>query len=289
MTRTGSARSCSSISTCRSARGSPSSRARFSASATWATSTTSRSWERSRASRWASSSPAFRVARAARKRPSITSPSARGRGPSRGARPRISHHHNNRRGRMSQGFIGRALVAALAVFTVAAAQAQWPTRPVRLINPFPAGGGVDTFTRPLAAKLSISMGQSFYVENMGGAGGTIGAATAAKAAPDGYTFLIGAMHHTIAESLYAKLPYNIEKDFDPVTVLAYVPNVIVVHPKHAGIRTHADLLAYLKANPGKMNFGSAGNGTSHQLVGELYKMRTGTEIVHVPYKGAGPM
>jgi tripartite-type tricarboxylate transporter receptor subunit TctC len=190
---------------------------------------------------------------------------------------------------MSQGFFRRALIAALAVFAVASAQAQWPNRAVRLINPFPAGGGVDTFTRPLAAKLTLSMGQSFYVENMGGAGGTIGAAAAAKAAPDGYTFFVGAIHHTIAESLYAKLPYNIERDFEPVTVLAYVPNVIVVHPKHANIKTHADLLAYLKANPGKMNFGSAGNGTSHQLVGELYKMRTGTEIVHVPYKGAGPM
>jgi len=190
---------------------------------------------------------------------------------------------------MSQGFIRRALVASIAVFTIATAHAQWPNRAVRIINPFPAGGGVDTFTRPLAAKLSLSMGQSFYVENMGGAGGTIGAAAAAKAAPDGYTFFVGAIHHTIAESLYAKLPYNIEKDFEPVTVLAYVPNVIVVHPKHANIKTHADLLAHLKANPGKMNFGSAGNGTSHQLVGELYKMRTGTEIVHVPYKGAGPM
>src|SRR5262245_6913850 len=124
---------------------------------------------------------------------------------------------------------------------------------------------------------------------MGGAGGTIGAAAAAKAPSDGYTFFVGAIHHTIAESLYTKLPYNIEKDFEPVTVLAYVPNVIVVHPKHANIRTYADLHAYLKANPGKMNFGSAGNGTSHHLIGELYKMRTGTELVHVPYKGAGPM
>jgi tripartite-type tricarboxylate transporter receptor subunit TctC len=190
---------------------------------------------------------------------------------------------------MSTGIVTRALVAAFAVFTMAAAQAQWPNRPVRLVNPFPAGGGVDTFTRPLAAKLTQSLGQTFYVENMGGAGGTIGAAAASKAPPDGYTFFVGAVHHTIAESLYTKLPYNIEKDFEPVTVLAYVPNVIVVHPKHQNIKTHADLLAYLKANPGKMNFGSAGNGTSHHLIGELYKMRTGTQLVHVPYKGAGPM
>jgi tripartite-type tricarboxylate transporter receptor subunit TctC len=124
---------------------------------------------------------------------------------------------------------------------------------------------------------------------MGGAGGTVGAAAASKAAPDGYTFFVGAIHHTIAESLYTKLSYGIEKDFEPVTVLSYVPNVIVIHPKHAGIRTYADFLAYAKANPGKLNFGSAGNGTSHHLVGELFKMRTGTDLVHVPYKGAGPM
>jgi tripartite-type tricarboxylate transporter receptor subunit TctC len=157
------------------------------------------------------------------------------------------------------------------------------------LNPFPAGGGVDTFARPIAAKLTLALGQNFYVENMGGAGGTVGAAAAAKAAPDGYTIFVGAIHHAIAESLYTRLTYGIEKDFEPVTVVAAVPNVIVIHPKHAGINKYDDLLKYLKANPGKLNFGSAGNGTSHHLIGELYKMRTGTDIVHVPYKGAGPM
>src|SRR4051812_12259702 len=188
---------------------------------------------------------------------------------------------------------GRCLLAVAAFICAAGAQAQspsqWPTRAVRIINPFPAGGGVDVFTRPIAAKLTLALGQSFFVENMGGAGGTVGAAAAAKAAPDGYTFLVGAIHHTIAESIYAKLPYNIERDFEPVTVIAYVPNVIVMHPKHAGIHSYADFLAYAKANPGKLNFGSAGNGTSHHLVGELFKLRTGTDLVHVPYKGAGPM
>ncbi len=190
---------------------------------------------------------------------------------------------------MSKGFIRSALIAALTVFTVTVASAQWPNRPVRVINPFPAGGGVDTFARPIAAKLSQALGQSFYVEYMGGAGGTMGAGAAAKAPADGYTIFMGAIHHSIAESIYAKLPYNIEKDFDPVTVVAYVPNVIVVHPKHQNINKYDDLVRYLKANPGKMNFGSAGNGTSHHLVGELFKLRTGTDIVHVPYKGAGPM
>jgi len=179
-----------------------------------------------------------------------------------------------------------AVGLALAAF---GAHAQWPQRPVRIINPFPAGGGVDAFARPIAAKVSQSLGQNFYVENMGGAGGTVGAAAAAKAPPDGYTFFVGAIHHTIAESIYKNLSYNIEKDFEPVTVIAYVPNVIVINPKHAGIKNYADFLSYARANPGKLNFGSAGNGTSHHLVGELFKLRTGTELVHIPYKGAGPM
>jgi tripartite-type tricarboxylate transporter receptor subunit TctC len=190
---------------------------------------------------------------------------------------------------MSKCAIGRGLAAALVCLTALAAQAQWPNKPVRVINPFPAGGGVDTFARPIAAKLTQAFGQTFFVENMGGAGGTVGAAAAAKQAPDGYTIFVGAIHHAIAESLYTKLTYGIEKDFDPVTVLAYVPNVIVMHPKHQNINKYEDLMRYLKSNPGKLNFGSAGNGTSHHLVGELFKMRTGTDIVHVPYKGAGPM
>jgi tripartite-type tricarboxylate transporter receptor subunit TctC len=185
--------------------------------------------------------------------------------------------------------IGRGLAAALLSLAALAAQAQWPNKPVRVINPFPAGGGVDTFARPIAAKLTQALGQTFFVENMGGAGGTVGAAAAARQPPDGYTVFVGAIHHAIAESLYTKLTYGIEKDFDPVTVVAYVPNVIVMHPKHQNINKYDDLMRYLKANPGKLNFGSAGNGTSHHLVGELFKMRTGTDIVHVPYKGAGPM
>jgi tripartite-type tricarboxylate transporter receptor subunit TctC len=184
----------------------------------------------------------------------------------------------------------RLLGAALCLAAAAHVQAQgWPNRPVKIINPFPAGGGVDTFSRPLAAKLTQALGQTFYVENMGGAGGTVGASAAAKSPNDGYTIFVGAIHHAIAESMYAKLPYNIERDFDPITVLASVPNVIVVHPKYTQIRNYQDFVAYAKANPGKLNFGSAGNGTSHHLVGELYKQRTGVDLVHVPYKGAGPM
>jgi tripartite-type tricarboxylate transporter receptor subunit TctC len=188
----------------------------------------------------------------------------------------------------------KSITRAFAAFALTAiafgAQAQaWPAKPVKFINPYAAGGGVDAFSRPLAARLTTALGQTFIVENVPGAGGTLGASQAAKAPPDGYTFFVGAIHHTIAEAVYPKLTYNIERDFEPVTVLAYVPNVVVIHPKHASIRTLQDLIAYAKANPGKLNFGSAGNGTSHHLVGELFKLRTGTDLVHIPYKGAGPM
>lgn len=175
---------------------------------------------------------------------------------------------------------------ALAVPVVASAQA-WPTKPVRLISPFAAGGGTDAFARPLAAVLSQELGQQFVVDNRAGAGGTIGADIAAKSAPDGYTFLVGAVHHTIAVSVYSKLPYDLEKDLVPVTMVAMVPSVAVVHPK-VPVNTLAELIAYAKANPNKLNAASAGNGTSHHLTLELFKVKTGTQINHVPYKGAGP-
>ena len=179
-------------------------------------------------------------------------------------------------------------LALSAVASGAAAQA-WPDRPIKWVNPFPAGGGTDAFARPLAAKLTQAFGHNVLIENLAGAGGTVGAGTASKASPDGYTWFIGAVHHTIAETLYAKLPYDgLEKNFEPVTVLAYVPNVVVIHPKH-DFKTLKDLIAYAKANPGKLNFGSAGNGTTHHLVGELFKLRAGVDLVHVPYKGAGPL
>ena len=192
---------------------------------------------------------------------------------------------------MVKRLLGRGLIAAaVAVIGISGAQAQaWPDRPIKWINPFPAGGGTDAFARPMAAKLAAVLGQNVLIENLAGAGGTVGAATAAKAPGDGYTFFVGAVHHTIAETLYTKLPYDgLEKNFDPVTVLAYVPNVVVVHPKH-DFKTLQDLIRYAKTNPGKLNFGSAGNGTTHHLVGELFKLRTGTSLVHVPYKGAGPL
>jgi len=181
-----------------------------------------------------------------------------------------------------------AALCSLVFFAGGALAQAWPSKPVRIINPFPAGGGVDTFARPLSVKLTKQLGQTFFVENQGGAGGTVGATNASRQAPDGYVLFAGAVHHTIAETLYTKLPYSLERDFIPVTVLSYVPNVIVMHPKYP-FNSVSDLIAYSKANPGKLNFGSAGNGTTHHLAGELFMLTTDTRLTHVPYKGAGPM
>jgi tripartite-type tricarboxylate transporter receptor subunit TctC len=183
-----------------------------------------------------------------------------------------------------------ALACALATAACAASAQNWPTKPMVFLNPFPAGGGTDTFARPIAAKLSQQLGEQALIENQGGAGGTVGANNAAKRTPDGYNWFFGAVHHTIAESLYTRLPYSLERDFEPVTVAAFVPNVVVVHPKHANIiKSLKDLIDYAKANPGKLNYGSAGSGTTHHLSVELFKTMTGTNMVHVPYKGAGPL
>lgn len=185
----------------------------------------------------------------------------------------------------------RALAGCVLAITSLAAQAQsWPAKPVILLNPFPAGGGTDTFARPIAAKLSQSLGQQVLVENQGGAGGTVGAANVARRAPDGYNWFFGAVHHTIAESLYTRLPYRLERDFEPLTVAAFVPNVVVVHPKHADkFKTLKDLIDYAGKNPGKLNYGSAGSGTTHHLSVELFKTMTKTFMVHIPYRGAGPL
>ncbi|MBL8308866.1 MAG: tripartite tricarboxylate transporter substrate binding protein [Burkholderiales bacterium] len=186
-----------------------------------------------------------------------------------------------------------AVLAGAALITAAVAPAahaqSWPNKPVRLINPFPAGGGTDTFARPLSAQLTKQTGQQFIIENIGGAGGTVGAAQAARAPADGYTFLVGAVHHTIAPSIYPKLAYDIEKDFVPVTLLAIMPFVIAAQPtKLPNVKTVKDLVDYAKANPGKLNFGSPGSGTSQHLTGELFKINNGVNLIHVPYKGMGP-
>jgi len=189
-----------------------------------------------------------------------------------------------------EAILGTAgLAAGVALPSLARAQGAWPNKPVNIIVPFPPGGGTDAFARPLFASITKSSGRQFLIDNKGGAGGTLGAGIAAKAAPDGYTFFMGAVHHAIAPSMYPKLDYNIETDFIPVGLVSSVPQVIVVNPGKVQATTLPQLLEFIRKNPGKLNYGSAGNGTSHHLAGELFKLQTKTFITHIPYRGAGPM
>ncbi|MCP4620615.1 MAG: tripartite tricarboxylate transporter substrate binding protein [Bradyrhizobium sp.] len=179
--------------------------------------------------------------------------------------------------------------ALLAGLSLSPAQAQsWPDKQITFIVPFAAGGGTDAFARPLAAQLDTQLGKRVLIENRAGAGGTVGAAAAAKAAPDGYTFFVGAAHHAIAPSLYPKLDYDFEKDFVAVALIARPPQVVVVNPDKVAAKTLKEFIDYLRANPGKLHYGSAGAGTTHHLAGELFKILTKTDIQHVPYRGAGP-
>ena len=180
------------------------------------------------------------------------------------------------------------LAASLAAPTVVRAQQGWPPQTITWINPFPAGGGTDTFARPLAAQVGEQLGCQIIIDNKGGAGGTVGASQAAKMKPDGSVFFVGAIHHTIAPSIYKTLDYDLEKNFEPITMIALVPQVISINPAKVPVKTYAEFLAYVKANPGKVNYASPGAGTAHHLAGELYKLETKTEITHVPYRGAGP-
>ena len=183
----------------------------------------------------------------------------------------------------------RAGAAGLAMLSLGShAQSAWPGKPVTVIVPFPAGGGTDAFARPLSAQFAKQAGKPMIIDNRGGAGGTVGASIAAKAAPDGYTLFMGAVHHTIAPSMYPKLDYDIEKDFVPLALMANVPQVVVVNPKRVQAGDLKSFVEYIRKNPGKLNYGSAGAGTSHHLAGELFKQQTKTFITHIPYRGAGP-
>lgn len=182
-----------------------------------------------------------------------------------------------------------ALFAAAALMAGGQAAAQWPERPVTLIVPFPAGGGTDTFARPLAQQLTQQLGHSVVIDNKGGAGGTVGAGVAAKARPDGYTFFMGGAHHALAPSLYKSLNYNIQKDFVPVALVAQPPQVVVINASKLPVKTLQEFIDYAKKRPGDINFGTAGKGSTHHLAGELFAMQTGIKLVDVPYQGAGPM
>jgi tripartite-type tricarboxylate transporter receptor subunit TctC len=182
------------------------------------------------------------------------------------------------------------LAASAAAVGTGAVQAQstWPAKPVTMIVPFPAGGGTDAFARPLSAQFSRLTGKQLVIDNRGGAGGTLGAGVAAKSAPDGYTLFMGAVHHTIAPFMYAKLDYDLERDLTPLILVANVPQVLVVNPKKVDAADFKTFLDFVKKNPARLNYGSAGGGTSHHLAGELFKLQTKTFITHIPYRGAGP-
>ena len=183
----------------------------------------------------------------------------------------------------------KAVVAAAAVLAVQGAFAQaWPAKPITLIVPFATGGTTDVLARAVGQELSKSLGQPVIVESKPGAGATLGADFVAKAKPDGYTFLMGAVHHTIATSVYKKLPYDFQKDLAPVSVVALVPNVLVVNPA-VPAKNVAELIALAKSQPGNLTYGSNGNGTGQHLIGSQFESVAGVEILHVPYKGSGPL
>ena len=182
-----------------------------------------------------------------------------------------------------------AIAAAILIGGSGAAMAQaWPAKIISIIVPFATGGTTDAIARTLGQELSRGLGQPVIIENKPGAGATIGADYVAKARPDGYVLLMGAVHHTIATSVYKKLPYDFQRDLAPVSTIAIVPNVLVVNPKLPA-KNIAELVALAKKSPGKLTFGSNGNGTGQHLIGAQFNIGSGVDILHVPYKGSGPL
>ena len=189
---------------------------------------------------------------------------------------------------MAQTWRRCALALVTACMAAVAFAQPYPNHAIRLVVPFPAGGTTDILARAAAQKLTEALGQSVVVDNRPGAGGNIGAELVAKAAPDGYTLLMGTVGtHAINPSLYAKMPYDHIKDFVPIILVAGVPNVLVVNPS-LPIHSVADLIKLAKAKPGTINFASSGSGTSIHLSGELFKTMAGVDMTHVPYKGSAP-
>jgi tripartite-type tricarboxylate transporter receptor subunit TctC len=188
--------------------------------------------------------------------------------------------------------LGAALLCAAFGTLPAAAQGSWPTHPVKIIVPFPAAGTTDILARAIAPALSKAFGQQFVVDNRARAGGNVGSEIVAHSPGDGYTLLMGTVGtHGINRALYSKLPYDPIKDFAPITMVAGVPNVMVMpaeKSRRMGINNVADFIKYAKAHPGQLNMASSGNGTSIHLSGELFKSMTGTYMVHFPYRGSGP-
>ena len=194
---------------------------------------------------------------------------------------------------LTRSYSGCATAIAIAAATLiggsGAAMAQaWPAKTISIIVPFATGGTTDAIARTLGQELSRGLGQPVLIENKPGAGATIGADYVAKARPDGYVLLMGAVHHTIATSVYKKLPYDFQRDLAPVSTIAIVPNVLVVNPKLPA-KNIAELVALAKKSPGKLTFGSNGNGTGQHLIGAQFNIGSGVDILHVPYKGSGPL
>jgi len=181
----------------------------------------------------------------------------------------------------------KSVVALLSLFVAACAAAQdWPAKPIRFIVPYPPGGGTDVIARIVQPQLQEALGQTIVVENRGGAGGAVGTEVAARAAPDGYTFLFTLSSHTINPLLY-KLNYDVERDFAPVTLVVSVPQLIAAYPG-APIHDMQEVVKLAREHPGALSFASVGNGTPSQIAGELLKLKEGIDILHVPYKGGGP-
>jgi len=184
-----------------------------------------------------------------------------------------------------------ALLAALSAALASPAAWAQPTRPIRLVVPYPPGGPLDIVARALAERVKDSLG-TVVIENRPGAGGNLGADLVAKSAPDGHTIVMGAVAtHAINPWLYSKLPYDPIRDFTPITLVAQVPNVLVMNASTAerlGIRSLADLIGYARRNPGRLNYGSGGNGSAGHLAGEMFKAQAGLFVVHIPYAGAPP-
>ena len=184
--------------------------------------------------------------------------------------------------------VAAALLVAFCPFGTALAQEAWPTRPITVIVPFPAGGTTDIVARLAGVELSRELGQPVIIDNRPGAGGNIGSQAVARAQPDGYTLVMGTVGtHAINPSLYKKMPYDHIKDFVPISRVANVPNLLVANPSQP-FKTVPELIAYAKANPDTLTFASSGNGTSIHLAGELFKVLTGVKMQHVPYKGSAP-
>jgi tripartite-type tricarboxylate transporter receptor subunit TctC len=191
--------------------------------------------------------------------------------------------------RSTAGKIARAMILALGTLASHAALAQaYPAKPVRLVVPFPPGGSTDIVARIVAQKLSDRLGQQVVVENRGGAGGTIGAEAVAKAAPDGYTLVLGTTStHAVAPNVYARIGYDPVKDFAPISLIAVTPYLLVVNPS-VNVKSLQEFVGYVKARPGKLNYASAGTGSTTHLAMEMLKSAAGLYIVHIPYNGNGP-